>query len=280
MKIGIFDSGFGGLAIFKKIHERLPEYNYLYLADSARAPYGNYSHQLIYQYVVEAVDYLFKQDCYLVILACNTASAQALRRVQQEWLPEHYPDRRVLGVIRPIAEAVVGMGLQANFKIGVIGTRATIEAGVYTIEIENQLKKKVDIIEQACPLLVPLIEEGFAKRPEMKKILRYYLRPLKKKRIEVLINGCTHYELLHDLIQATMGKQVKILNSPQIVADSLADYLKRHPEIEEKLDNHVARERRDKKKTVEFLTTDDSARFNNLASKFWDEPVKAKKVEL
>lgn len=268
MKIGIFDSGFGGLAIFKKIRERLPEYNYLYLADSARAPYGNYSHQVIFNYVVEAVDYLFKQDCHLVILACNTAAAQALRRLQREWLPEHYPDRRVLGVIRPIAEAAAGY---QGKKIGVIGTRATVAAGVYTIEIENQLKKKADIVEQACPLLVPLIEEGFVKRPEMKKILRYYLRPLKDAKVDILINGCTHYELLHNAIEKIMGKRVKILDSPAIVANSLADYLKRHPEIESKLD---------KKKTVEFLTTDDSQRFNNLASKFWGEPVKAKKVEL
>lgn len=267
MKIGIFDSGFGGLSVFKAIRKGLPQYDFIYLGDSARAPYGNHSHEVIFDYVKEAVDFLFKQDCQLVILACNSASAQALRRLQQEWLPGNYPERRVLGVIRPIAEAV------ANYKgkkIGVIGTRATIESGAYTKEIEMQLGAEADVLGQACPLLVPLIEEGFYNRPETKKILRYYLRPLKEKGVEVLINGCTHYELLHDTIKKIMGKRVTILDSPQIVADSLKDYLNRHPEQEEKLT---------KNGQVKFLTTDKNSRFNDLATKFFGEPVKAESIK-
>jgi glutamate racemase len=270
MKIGVFDSGFGGLSVFKAIEQILPEYDYVYLGDSARAPYGNHSHEIIFDYVLEAVQYLFeKQDCALIILACNTASAQALRRLQQEWLPENYPDRRVLGVIRPVAEEIAKFQPQA--KIGVIGTRATIKAGVFTKEIEQQLADKADILEQACPLLVPLIEEGFDKRPEMKRILRYYLRPLKQQGVEVLINGCTHYQLVDELITAVMGKRVRIIDSPKIVADSLKDYLSRHQEIDEKLS---------KGQTKEFFTTDQDGRFDNLASRFYGQPVKAKQVEL
>ena len=270
MNIGVFDSGFGGLSVFKAMVATLPGYDYVYLGDSARAPYGNHSQEVIYDYVQEAVTYLFeKQDCQLVILACNTASAAALRRLQQEWLPKAYPNRRVLGVIRPIAEAVGKIG--KGQKIGVIGTRATILSGAYTREIEEQLEENAEILEQACPLLVPMIEEGFHKRPEMKRILRYYLRPLKQAKVDVLINGCTHYQLLEQAITSIMGKRVTVLDSAQIVADSLADYLKRHPEMDAKLGKSSARS---------FLTTDKNNRFNDLASQFYGQPVKAERVQL
>lgn len=270
MNIGVFDSGFGGLSVFKAIRKKLPDFDYIYLGDSARSPYGNNSHDVIYRYVREAVNYLFINDCQLVILACNTASAQALRRLQQEWLPAEYPDRRVLGVIRPVAEAAAA--LDGSGKIGVIGTRATIKAGVYTKEIEKALKARADILEQSCPLLVPMIEEGFHKRPEMKKILRYYLRPFKNQGVKILINGCTHYQLLHDLIQKNMGKNVFILDTAEVVADSLADYLKRHVEVSDILS---------KNGQVDFLTTgEDAERFNRLASQFYGQPVKARRITL
>lgn len=270
MNIGIFDSGFGGLSVFKAIQELLPEYNYVYLGDSARAPYGNHSHEVIYSYVQEAVEYLFKkQGCQLVILACNTASAQALRKLQQEWLPNNYPERRVLGVIRPVAEEIAKRAPQK--RIGVIGTRATISSGVFTKEIEQQLNTGADILEQACPLLVPLIEEGFHKRPETKRILKQYLRPLKQAQVDVLINGCTHYQLIEKMIQDIMGKRVLVLDSPSIVAESLKDYLHRHNEIASQLDQ-------DKQRL--FLTTDDQARFNTLAQQFMGQPVKAERVSL
>lgn len=270
MNIGVFDSGFGGLSVFKAIVATMPGYDFVYLGDSARAPYGNHSQDVIYAYVEQAVQYLFeKQDCQLVILACNTASAAALRKLQQEWLPKFYPDRRVLGVIRPIAEAVGKLG--RGKKIGVIGTRATILSGSYAREIEQQLEKNADVLEQACPLLVPLIEEGFHKRPEMKKILRHYLRPVKQAGVQVLINGCTHYQLLHDAIQAVMGKRVTIIDTAQVVADSLVEYLKRHPEMDAKLRQSSARL---------FLTTDKNNRFNDLASQFYGRPVKAERVDI
>lgn len=270
MNIGVFDSGFGGLSVFKAIAATLPQYDFVYLGDSARAPYGNHSQEVIYSYVEQAVRHLFdQQNCQLVILACNTASAAALRRLQQEWLPKHYPDRRILGVIRPIAEAVGKLG--RGKKIGVIGTRATITSGSYTREIEEQLARQADVLEQACPLLVPMIEEGFHKRPEMKKILRYYLRPIKQAGVQVLINGCTHYQLLHNAIQAIMGKRVVILDTAQVVADALKDYLQRHPEMDAKLSKGSGRL---------FLTTDKNNRFNDLASQFYGQPVKAQRVDI
>ena len=270
MKIGIFDSGFGGLSVFKAIESFLPEYDYVYLGDSARAPYGNHSHEVIYDYVVEAVDYLFsKEDCQLAILACNTASAQALRKLQQEWLPKHYPERRVLGVIRPVAEKIAEVA--KGKRIGVIGTRATIIAGVFTKEIEKQLEQDADIFEQACPLLVPMIEEGFHKKSEMKRILKHYLRPLKQQQVRVLINGCTHYQLIDHQIQQIMGKRVQVIDSPQIVAESLRDYLHRHPELETTLD---------KNGHISVLTTDKTDRFDDMASEFFGKPVTAKQVTL
>jgi glutamate racemase len=205
----------------------------------------------------------------LVILACNTASAQALRRLQQEWLPKHYPDRRVLGVIRPIAEAVGKAG--AGKKIGVIGTRATISAGAYTKEIETQLADKASVLEKACPLLVPLIEEGFHKRAETKSILRYYLRPLKDAQVDVLVNGCTHYELLSKMIRDVIGKRVTVIDSPKVVADSLVQYMQRHPEMDQRLS---------RRGTARFMTTDTNGGFDRLAGMFYGQTIKAERVNL
>jgi len=270
MKIGFFDSGFGGLSIFKAVEQLLPEYDYVYLGDSARAPYGNHSHEVIYEYVIEAVEYLFsQQDCKLIILACNTASAQALRKLQQQWLPKHYPDRNVLGVIRPVAEEVAKYA--GNKRIGIIGTRATISSKVFTKKLTNQLQKAPMVIEQACPLLVPMIEEGFHKRPEMKKVLKYYLRSLKQKKVDVLVNGCTHYQLVDKFIQQIMGKRVQIIDSPQIVADSLKDYLKRHEEVRSALTTNS---------TALILTTKHDARFDKMASQFLGKVVEAREIQL
>lgn len=270
MKIGVFDSGFGGLSIFKAIEQLMPEYDYVYLGDSARAPYGNHSHEQIYLYVLQAVDYLFKeQNCQLVILACNTASAQALRQLQQEWLPIHYPDRRVLGVIRPIAEEVARIA--KGKKVGVIGTRATISSHAYQKELDKLTDQYAGVIEKACPLLVPLVEEGFDDRPEMKKILRYYLRPLKLEQINILVNGCTHYQLLEKQIKQIMGKNVEVVDTASIVAQSLLDYLQRHPEHDQKLT---------KNKERSFLTTDLTERFQQLSGKFLGRSVKTERVKL
>src|SRR3989344_6999211 len=226
--IGIFDSGIGGLTVLKAVQHRLPQYQLLYLGDTARTPYGNRSQDLIYEFTEQAVDFLFKQGCQLVITACNTASSEALRRIQQEWLPAHYPDCRVIGVVRPVAEEAVKLSRYG--RIGVVGTRGTITSGAYERELKAQ-RTDVQIFSEACPLLVSLIEEGFVHRPEAMKILRNYLRPLKAKKIDTLILGCTHYPLILNEFRKAAGKQVKVPDPAQIVAEKLADYLVRHPEI-------------------------------------------------
>lgn len=230
--VGIFDSGIGGLTVVKEVLRQLPEYQLLYLGDTARTPYGNRSQELIYQFTEQAVDYLFKQGCQLIIIACNTASAEALRKIQREWLPQHYPNRRVLGVIRPIVEEAVKVSRLG--RIGVIGTRATTNSGAYEREL-YALKSDIKVFSQACPLLVPLVEEGMQNRPETAKIIRNYLRPLKNNEIDTLILGCTHYPILYKQIQSIAGKSIKVLDSAKIVAEKLKDYLAQHPEIESKL---------------------------------------------
>ena len=254
--IGVFDSGFGGLTILRAFLDKLPEYDYLYLGDSARTPYGNKSLRVIYEYTRQAVEFLFKQGSILIILACNTASAKALRRIQQEWLPKHYPDRRVLGVVIPLAEAAVDASRYG--QIGVMGTRATIESKVFDQEL-HKLDLSLNIHSKACPLLVPLVEEDWVGKPETNMILKKYLRPLKAKKIDSLILGCTHYPFLKKDISRIMGKNCHVLDAPGIVAEKLLDYLERHPEIEEKLA---------KKEKRAFFTSDDPDRFKTFGEKF------------
>ncbi|MDO8571429.1 MAG: glutamate racemase, partial [bacterium] len=230
MKIGVFDSGFGGLTTLKQIVKALPQYDYIYLGDNARAPYGDRSERVITEFTRQGVEYLFKKDCALVILACNTASARALRHLQQEWLTQCYPDRRILGIVIPIAEEIALVkGVQ---KIGVIGTRATISSNVYAKELEKLGRKDLIILQESCPLLVPLIEEGWEKTIPATMIVKTYLRPLKIKQIHTLVLGCTHYPIIIKKIQRIMGKNVRVLEPGSIVAKSLKDYLKRHPDIE------------------------------------------------
>ena len=230
--IGIFYSCVRGVTVARAIRQRLPDYQLLYLGDSARAPYGNRSQQLIYQFTAQALDFLFGQGCQLVIIACNTVSAEALRKIQQEYLPKKYPDRRVLGVIRPVVEVVVGQSKTG--RIGVVGTRGTVSSGAFEREIKA-VRPDATVVEQACPLLVPLVEEGWQQRPETMRIIRQYVRPLKQQKIDTLILGCTHYPMLEKQFRSAMGRRVVILDSPKIVAEKLFDYLQRHPEIEKKL---------------------------------------------
>ncbi|MBW1819786.1 MAG: glutamate racemase [Deltaproteobacteria bacterium] len=254
--IGVFDSGFGGLTILKAFRKDLPDYDYLYLGDNARTPYGNKSPEVIYAYTRQAVEFLFDRGCALIILACNTASTEALRKIQQEYLPVHHPDRRVLGVVIPLAEA--GVEATRTGRIGVIGTRATIESKVYEQEL-LKLAEGIEVRGQACPLLVPLVEEGWIGRPETNMILKKYLHRLKRKKIDTLILGCTHYPFLYKDINRIMGKNCRILNGPEIVSDKLRDYLARHPEIETRVTRHG---------TVSFSTTDDPERFRVYGEKF------------
>jgi len=267
MKIGIFDSGLGGLIILREIIKKLPQYDYIYLGDNARTPYGNRSQETIYKFTEQAVDFLFKQDCQLIIIACNTASAEALRKIQQEWLPQNYADRRILGVIRPVIEKAVEIGKK---KIGVIGTKATVQSLAYIREAVK-LNPRLEVIQQACQVLVPLIEQGWQKTDIAKKILRVYLRPLKLAKIDTLILGCTHYPIMIKEIQGIMGQQVKVLNPGEIVADSLADYLSRHPEIESKLDKNFQ---------YRFFVTDISEHYQELGEKWFGQGIRFEKVEL
>jgi len=266
--IGIFDSGIGGLTVAKEVLRLLPEYRLLYLGDTARLPYGNRSPELIYQFAEQAVDYLFKQGCQLVVVACNTASADALRKIQQKWLPENYPDRKVLGVIRPVAE--VAAKVSRSGRIGVVGTRGTVLSGAYERELMT-LNPRAAVFQQPCPLLVPLIEEGWLSRPETIKILRYYLRPLKLRKIDTLILGCTHYPILMKQFRSICGRSIQVLDPAAIVAEKLEDYLRRHQEIESKLI---------KDKKHQFIVTDLTEIFAANAEKWLGQKVELKTVIL
>ncbi len=267
--IGVFDSGFGGLTVLKEFLKVLPDYDYIYLGDNARTPYGNKSAEVVYQYTRQAVDFLFKQEAELVIIACHTASAEALKRIQREYLPKNHPAKRVLGVVVPIVEEAIK--LSRYHKLGIIGTRATINSGVYKKELEK-LRSDLEIFEQACPLLVPLAEEGWIGKPETRMILKKYLHPLKVKRIDTLILGCTHYPLMDKDIRRIMGKNVKIVNPAEVAAVKLKDYLKRHDEVEKKLGRNGK---------LIFYTTDDVKKFKELGQKFLGRNIdRVEKAEL
>jgi len=267
--IGVFDSGLGGLSVFKYFLKTLPQYNYIYLGDNARVPYGGKSKEVIYEYTKEAIDWLFARGVKLIIIACNTASAEALRRIQREYLPQKYPTKKVLGVIRPLAEAA-GNNKKLH-KVGVIGTRATINSNVYQTEIKK-LNKTIKVYQISAPLLVPLIEEGWAHKPEAKNILKSYLQPLKAKNLDALILGCTHYPFLLNEIKKIMGKDCFVPNPGAIIARSLKDYLARHPELQIKPD---------KKPTVKFYTTDDIKQFKKVGEKFLGRPItRIEKIKL
>ncbi|MDQ5938657.1 MAG: Glutamate racemase [Patescibacteria group bacterium] len=266
--IGVFDSGFGGLTIFKAIEKKLPQFDYIYLGDNARAPYGNHSQEVIYEYTRQAVDYLFQAGCDLIILACNTASSEALRKLQQEYVPKKYPGKNILGVIRPLAEAASLM--TKNKVVAVMGTRSTVESKSYIKELQIQVRK-IKVVQQACPLLVPLIEENWEKTPETKMILKKYIRPLKSHFPDTVILGCTHYGWLQKDIERYFGKNIKVLDSGKIVADKLAEYLLKHPEY--------AKKTKSKPKTI-FLTTDDAKRFQDSAEKYLGRKIKAVRIIL
>ncbi|MFH1749851.1 MAG: glutamate racemase [bacterium] len=265
MKIGIFDSGLGGLIITHSLVENLSEYDYLYYGDTARVPYGNRSQDIVYKFTKEAVEYLFKQDCNLIILACNTASAEALRKIQGEYLPKNYPDRRVLGVIIPTAEIVVEK--TKSKKIGVIGTLSTINSGSFIREIKK-LDSKVEVFQQATPLLVPLVENQGMNW--IKPILEEYLEPLLRNNIDTLILGCTHYPALKDLISKKAGSKIQIISQDEIIPNKLKDYLSRHPEIEKDLSKNSKRE---------FLVTDLTENIQDLSKEFFGEKIDLKLIK-
>jgi len=268
--IGIFDSGYGGLTVLKEIAAELPEYDYLYLGDNARAPYGTRSFETIYQYTLEAVEYLFQQGCHLVILACNTASAKALRNIQQINLPELAPEKRVLGVIRPTTE-VIGQYSKSQ-HIGILGTNGTVKSESYLIEIDKFFPELI-AHQQACPMWVPLVENGELDSKGTTFFVKKYLKQLLKKseEIDTLLLACTHYPLLTKMIKKHSPSTIRVVSQGKIVAKSLADYLKRHPEIEENCSKN--------KKRV-FLTTGDAKDFQKRGKTFFGKKLKAKKIHL
>jgi len=269
--IGIFDSGYGGLTVFRSIADQLPGYDYIYLGDNARAPYGNRSFQAIHQYTWECVQMLFKMGCPLVILACNTASAKALRTIQQQDLQNEDPAKRVLGVIRPTAE-VIGNYTQTK-EIGVLGTKGTVQSGSYLMEIEHFFPE-LKVYQQACPLWVPLIENGEYDKPGADYFVASYLDQIlaQSTNIDTLLLACTHYPLLLDKIRAYLPGHIQVVSQGEIVAKSLSDYLHRHPEMEQKLS---------KNGTQQFFTTsDDTADFDHHASLFFSAKVQSEFIPL
>ncbi|MBI4272985.1 glutamate racemase [Candidatus Uhrbacteria bacterium] len=276
MSIGIFDSGIGGLTVLKQITKTLPEYHYVYLGDNARAPYGDRSSEKVYECTKQGVEFLFTQDCALVILACNTASAVALRRLQQEWLPHAYPDRRILGIIIPTVETIVSLHTKRPKRIGVIGSRATILSNAYGKEIEKRAPALLSaLFQKSCPLLVPFIEEGMQKSVPATMIAKHYLRPLKQKQVTLLVLGCTHYPLMKKKIQAIMGRNVIVIDPGIIVARSLKNYLERHERIRERLTM------RDPSFTqIKFFTTDIAEKLQSTAARFWGKGVPIEKISL
>ena len=263
--IGVFDSGYGGLTVLKEFVRQLPVYDYLYLGDNARAPYGNRSYDTVYHYTLECVKHLFDLGCPLVILACNTASAKALRTIQQKDLPYMEGDRRVLGVIRPTTE-IVGEFSRTR-EVGILGTVGTITSESYPIEIAKFFPD-IKVYQQACPMWVPLVENGEANAEGADYFIRKYLDQImaQSPNIDTLVLGCTHYPILVNKIRSYLPEGLRIISQGDIVARSLADYLVRHPAMEQRLS-------REGKLT--FYTTDEVSTFERLAGIFIDHPLKA-----
>ncbi len=270
MKIGIFDSGYGGLTILRSIRNLLPQYDYIYLGDNARAPYGTRSFDVVYDFTLQAVRSLFDRDCRLVILACNTASAKALRSIQQKDLPMIDPARRVLGVIRPTVEALPSITQSGH--VGLLATDGTVASHSYAIELQKMAPGMV-ITEMSCPMWVPLIECGEAESEGADYFVKKYIDRLMASdpEIDTIVLGCTHYPILMPKIRKYAPDNVRVLPQGSLVADSLADYLLRHPEIE----NVISRGG-----TIEYLTTENTEKFDTAASRFLKDQVISSRVTL
>lgn len=267
-RIGVFDSGFGGLSTLKGIVKALPEYDYLYLGDTARTPYGTRSSEAVYEFTKQAVDFLFAHNCDLVVLACNTASSEALRKIQKEYLPKKYPRKKVLGVLIPAIEDALSK--TKNNRVGVIATEGTVRSRSFVKETAKR-DAKVHVYQTACPLLVPIVEAGEQNSKAAEVFLREYLKELKKKEIDTLILGCTHYGILKNKIKKIMGKQTALVSDVDVVPQKLKQYLKRHPEVE-----GVIR----KGRVVNFYSTDLTEKFKTLGSAFFGKKIHVKKVSL
>lgn len=268
--VGVFDSGYGGLTILKEIVRLLPDYDYLYLGDNARTPYGTRSFDVVYHYTNEAVRKLFSLGCPLVILACNTASAKALRTIQQVDLPQIDPYKRVLGVIRPSVEALAAYS--RNGHVGILATRGTVASDSYPLEIEKLYGSQVfHITQKACPMWVPLVESNELTGKGTEYFVQKYLDELfaVDPQIDTVVLGCTHYPLLRELIHHFVPQGVKVIEQGHIVAGRLEDYLERHPEMEARLS---------KQHTVRYMTTEQPDLFTPMAGMFMGEKIEAEHI--
>lgn len=268
--IGIFDSGYGGLTILDKIRTQLPEYDYIYFGDNARTPYGTRSFEVVYKYTLECVSKLFEMGCYLVILACNTASAKALRTIQQQDLVRIAPDRRVLGVIRPTVEKV-GV-ITKTRHIGLLATPGTVQSESYPLEI-NKLYTDITLVSEACPMWVPLIENNEHNSEGANFFIKKNLSNLMQSdpEIDTIMLGCTHYPLIQDKIKEFLPSHIQVLSQGEIIAESLVDYLKRHPEIDKFCS---------KNGNIQFFTTESVEKFTSSASNFLNEEIIAEHMDI
>lgn len=256
MKIGIFDSGLGGLFLMRALIEELPDYDYIYLGDTKNLPYGDRDRDSVYELTKNAVDYLFRNDCKLVILACNTASAMALRKLQQEYLPINYPDRKILGVLVPMAESVAE---RRPTRVGVLGTRGTVNSNSFVEEI-NKIDPDIEVLQNAAPLLVPLIENGEFEKID--PVLHEYLLPIRD--VDSLVLGCTHYSIIKGLIGKFLDEDINIICQTDVVPEKLRDYLKRHEDIDMSLS---------KKSERAFFVTNLTDHFLKLADEWFEGDV-------
>lgn len=268
--IGVFDSGIGGLTVLKEFVKLMPEYNFIYLGDNARTPYGNRSFETVYEYTLQCVKKLFEMDCPLVILACNTASAKALRNIQQKDLEHLDASKRVLGVVRPTSE-MVGK-ISKTKKVGIFATKGTVNSETYPIEIKKFFPE-LEVFQQACPMWVPLIENNEANQPGADYFINKYCNELmdKNSNIDTIVLGCTHYPVIADKLKAALPKHVTIISQGEIIAHSLKDYLYRHPEMDKRLSKNGA---------LRFFTTDSAQQFDKLAGLFFGKEVKSNHITL
>lgn len=268
--IGFFDSGLGGLTILKEVVKILPQYSYIYLSDNANTPYGSRIQEEIYFFTLQGIKELFEKGANLIILACNTSSSSALRKIQREFLPKHYPDKKVLGIIIPTAEEI--NKFTPSKDVGILATEATVDSLSYPKEI-NKINSEIKVFQQACPLLVPIIESGKINGNDLDLIIKKYLNELfqKSQKIDNIILGCTHYAIIEDKIKKHLPKNVKVVSQGAIIAQKLKDYLIRHPEIEKTL-------AKSNKKL--FFTTDGSERIKHLSKLFYGEPIEIKSIKL
>jgi len=268
--IGVFDSGYGGLTILEEIRKELPGYDYIYLGDNARTPYGPRSFEVVYRFTRQAVLKLFEEGCHLVVLACNTASAKALRTIQQNDLPQWDPQRRVLGVIRPTVEVLDELSITNH--VGILGTSGTISSRSYEMEVAKMFPH-ITVTGQACPMWVPLVENNEFNSPGADYFVRKYLDEIlnQDQRIDTLILGCTHYPLLAEKIRTYLPESVTLFSQGEHVAKSLANYLLRHPEIDRNLT---------KKANMRFLTTESAEKFAEAASVFLSEMIHVEEISI